>query len=232
MADQTSAGGRTGSLQANPSSGPSAALDAAGDEARTLAHRAADEAARVGGRAGDELSGLRDQALDDARDLAGEARQRAGQEADRAAAEAASALAGAALELTTMADRADHPDSPAAELVRRVGERAGSTARHLEARGSQGVVDDVSRFARNRPGLFLLGAAGLGFAVGRLMRNTDTGSLVGAARAELTHDDDGEQRSGYAQETLDLRAPRPTPALGADPARAGEPSGVTGMRMP
>ena len=41
----------------------------------------------------------------------------------------------------------------------------------LEDRGIEGVVDDVSRFARRRPGVFLLAAAGAGFVVGRFVRS-------------------------------------------------------------
>jgi hypothetical protein len=40
----------------------------------------------------------------------------------------------------------------------------------MEQGGAQGVVDDVTRFARRRPGVFLAGAAGMGFVVGRLVR--------------------------------------------------------------
>lgn len=40
----------------------------------------------------------------------------------------------------------------------------------LEDRGPQAIVDDVTRFARRRPGVFLLGAGVAGFAIGRLVR--------------------------------------------------------------
>jgi hypothetical protein len=36
--------------------------------------------------------------------------------------------------------------------------------------GFDGMVNDVQRFARRRPALFLVGAAALGLAVGRLIR--------------------------------------------------------------
>jgi hypothetical protein len=41
----------------------------------------------------------------------------------------------------------------------------------LELRGPQGMVDDVTRFARRRPGMFLIGAGVAGFAIGRLVRS-------------------------------------------------------------
>ena len=49
--------------------------------------------------------------------------------------------------------------------------RWSSFASRLEDRGIEGVVDDVARFARRRPGVFLLAAAGAGFVVGRFVRS-------------------------------------------------------------
>jgi hypothetical protein len=45
----------------------------------------------------------------------------------------------------------------------------------LEDRGPQALVDDVSRFARRRPGVFLLGAGLAGFAIGRVVRGAAAG---------------------------------------------------------
>ena len=43
-------------------------------------------------------------------------------------------------------------------------------ASRLEQRGPQGLMDDVTRFARRRPGVFLSGAVAAGFVVGRVVR--------------------------------------------------------------
>jgi hypothetical protein len=40
----------------------------------------------------------------------------------------------------------------------------------MEQGGPEGVIQDVAGFARRRPGMFLAGAAGIGFVVGRLVR--------------------------------------------------------------
>ncbi len=60
-------------------------------------------------------------------------------------------------------------------------QRVSGLADRLQSGGAQGAVDDLSRFARRRPGLFLAGAVGLGFLVGRLARS-------GAAVAKEQHD--------------------------------------------
>jgi len=200
--------------------------DAAQQEALALKDRAAEAVSAVGSKASDELGALKDEAMGDARHLAGEAKERVGAEADRAATEVAAALSEAAHELRTMAAHAEHPDSAVAEVVRRAGERAESTAQHLQARGSQGIVDDVSRFARNRPGMFLLGAGALGFAVGRMVRNTDTGSIVDAAKSELSGTPSGASGDGDWQRTpsdgpmgrtsIDLRSLQAEPGQGQE----------------
>lgn len=56
-------------------------------------------------------------------------------------------------------------------------------ADRLDQRGAQGVVDDVTAFARRRPGLFLLCAAGAGFAVGRLVRANAAGATANGSSA-------------------------------------------------
>jgi hypothetical protein len=46
----------------------------------------------------------------------------------------------------------------------------GQLASRIEQGGLDGLLNDVSRFARRRPGVFLAAAAGAGFLIGRLVR--------------------------------------------------------------
>ena len=80
-------------------------------------------------------------------------------------------------------------------------------ASRMEQGGAQGVVDDVTRFARRRPGAFLAGAAGVGFVVGRLVR-------AGAAsqRERRTVD---QRRDADAAERAGVRGAEPAAAAGA-----------------
>jgi len=57
----------------------------------------------------------------------------------------------------------------------------------LDMRGPQGMVDDVTRFARRRPGMFLLGAGVAGFAIGRMVRSASS-------------DDDGQDGYSYGDQ--------------------------------
>ncbi len=60
----------------------------------------------------------------------------------------------------------------AADVAHQVAERARSLSRHLDGREPSELLDDVRRFARQRPGTFLLGALAAGVIVGRLARGT------------------------------------------------------------
>ena len=49
-------------------------------------------------------------------------------------------------------------------------QRLESYASSLRERGPDGVMQDVRRFARRRPGMFLLAAGATGFAIGRIVK--------------------------------------------------------------
>jgi hypothetical protein len=80
-------------------------------------------------------------------------------------------------------------------------------AMRLETSGPQGVVDDISRFARRRPGLFLLSAMGAGFLAGRMVR---AGTAV---RQESAND-----------EAASVTAPTGAPTASLRPAGSSLPS--------
>lgn len=64
----------------------------------------------------------------------------------------------------------------ARDLVETVGARADSVASWLDQREPQDLVEEVKRFARRRPGVFLAVAAGVGVVIGRLTRSLATPS--------------------------------------------------------
>ncbi|MGR0219826.1 hypothetical protein [Agromyces sp. ZXT2-6] len=59
----------------------------------------------------------------------------------------------------------------ARDVVENVGARADSVANWLDQREPQDLLDEVKRFARRRPGVFLAIAAGAGVVIGRLTRS-------------------------------------------------------------
>jgi hypothetical protein len=129
-----------------------------------------------------------------------------------------------------MSDNAK-PDSPMYGAVQQVATTGRRAADYLEERGVSGALDDLQRFARRRPGLFLAGALAAGFLAGRAAK----------AAAEERRDEREEQRGfqGYSQaDTLDYGRGAPAGTAGTPyettpgsptgtptPAPTGTPSG-------
>ncbi len=70
--------------------------------------------------------------------------------------------------LRASADELQHRDDRLGEGVQRIAEQARSVARHLHDQDLEGLSRELSSFARDNPGVFLGGAAVLGFALARL----------------------------------------------------------------
>lgn len=182
-------------------------------------------------------------AKEGARDVAGTAKQQGGEVAREARYQArsvASDLRGsvtdqarrqnqrAAVGLRQIADRFDEmgpgDDSPAGQVVRRLGAGGRRAADYLEDRGPEGLLQDVQDFARRKPGTFLVAAAVAGFAVGRLgrtvMSNTQSSGSAGTTRApDVYPDGDGLYRSATAAQTMPAPAGYdPTPAYPEAPS--------------
>ena len=80
--------------------------------------------------------------------------------------------------------------------------RVSAFAERLDTNGPQGLLDDVTLFARRRPIVFLAAAAGAGFMIGRLAR---------AGRA-VQHNETGDVSTpagAYSGSRTELPAPRP-----------------------
>jgi hypothetical protein len=63
----------------------------------------------------------------------------------------------------------------ASNLVSQAATRAGDVAGWLENRDPSAILEDVKRFARRRPGVFIAIAAGTGILVGRLAKSLTSG---------------------------------------------------------
>ena len=131
-----------------------------------------------------------------ARSVAGDMRRRVTDEAHTQNQRLASGLRQLADQLDEMAT--DRADSPARSIVHRLGEGGRRAADFLERQGPEGALREVQELARRRPGMFLLGAALAGFAMGRLGKGlvgagTGTGTVAG--------DGGGVYRSRYAEAT-------------------------------
>lgn len=156
------------------------------EEAGGIKDQAAQAAGEIKDQATSELTSIKGEATQQAKHLGEQARDQVSSQADSVTRQVATYLSDAGHEFTSMADNSSKPDGPITNAMRQLGERVESTARHIETQGSQGIVNDVNRFARNRPGMFLAACAGVGFLAGRLLRNADTQSLAQAAKDEIS----------------------------------------------
>jgi hypothetical protein len=139
-----------------------------------------------------------------------ELRAHAAQQADR--------LAGTLAEISSQLDRMvkgqGAPEGMVRDLTQELASRATSAANRLQDGGYEGMVYDAKRLARNRPGLFLLGAMGAGVVAGRLLHHADRGALTDALKADKPEPDSAAP----------ALPPVRTPAVGAGSPVSGSSS--------
>ena len=192
------------------------------ERTRAAAGTAADEGKHVAGVAKDEAQSVASEAVSQARTVVGDAMRNASDQAGEQTRQQRDRLTGTLRslgdDLDKMAGQAD--SSLASDLAREAAGRAHAISQHLDGREPGELLDDVRRFARERPGTFLLGALGAGVVAGRLLRGTKDGVEAAAAQGPA-HLSDG-QRSPLPSQT----AQRATPTLPATPpsTTAGETS--------
>jgi hypothetical protein len=166
----------------------SAVASTAKEQASATAQTAQQGSQQVADQAKQQLSQLSDQAqlelhrvIDQAQ---GELRERASEQTDKLA----TGLRGWADELRALAEGRTNDAPRAVDWLSQAAGQMTGYADRLDHRGAAGAVEDVSRFARRRPGAFLIGAVIAGFAAGRLARvaqkaNADGGPDPTAGRS-------------------------------------------------
>lgn len=180
------AGGMTGST-----AGPQSTADTAKEQAKDVAQQgveggkhvaavAADQAKEVASETGRQASALFQQARSE---LAEQLSSQQGRVADQ--------LHSISKEFGSMASRSEE-DGLAKDLAQQASQRVGTVAHWLEDREPGALVDELRRFARNRPGTFLAMAAGLGLVAGRMTR----GVRAGAQEEEMAAASAGYPSSG------------------------------------
>lgn len=147
------------------------AKEAVQQHASQVTDQATSAAQQVKEQAREQIGSLGGEARERARGTLQDVRGQLQEHADGQAQKAAGSLHDFAGQLRSMSEGAE--PGQAVDLTRQASERLEQFASRLEDGGTSGLIDDVSNFARQRPGVFLLGALGAGFAVGRLLRNVD-----------------------------------------------------------
>ncbi|MBT2519726.1 hypothetical protein J7E80_01740 [Arthrobacter sp. ISL-28] len=157
------------------SEGSATKKDVAKDEASTVAHQAAGAAQNVAGTAKAEAANVASEVKTNAKDLLYQAKSDLTDQAGAQQQKAAEGIRTISSQLRTMAD-APEQQGVASGLIREAADRSESMASWLENRNPGSLLDEVKSFARQRPGTFLLLAAGAGMLAGRLGRSLQAGA--------------------------------------------------------
>lgn len=157
------------------SPGTSSKTEAAKGEASEVKQQAAESAQNVTETAKAEAANVAGEVKSNAKDLINQARTDLTAQAGTQQQKAAQGLHSISSELHTMADASEQP-GVATDLIRQAAERSQSVATWLDNRDPGSLLSEVKSFARQRPGTFLLAAAGAGILAGRLSRSLSAGA--------------------------------------------------------
>ena len=149
----------------------------AAERGGALIQQATDNARQVAETVKTQASDVTTELLGSGRSLVDDARSRLQAEATALPERAAGSLRSLGEEVQALAE--GRPDEAptvsryvwrAADGFYGAADRLHAMAEDMQERGVSAVLDDVQTFARRRPGMFLLGAAVVGFGVGRYVK--------------------------------------------------------------
>lgn len=144
--------------------------DVAKDQARSVASDAKQGGQQVAQTAKDQTQEVASEAKDQARQLYQQVRGEFGDQAATQHQRAASGLRSLGDELGAMARGQSTQQGVASDLAQQASDRVSALAGWLESREPGDVLNEVTSFARRKPGTFLAAAAAVGFLGGRLTR--------------------------------------------------------------
>ncbi len=202
--------------------GESSTADIAKGQAGEVANTAGDAGKHVAGVAGEQAQQVASEATRQVKQLMAQTRSELTEQAASQQKRVASGLRSLGEELSSMA-RGSEQSGMATDLAHQAGERTSAVASWLEEREPGNVVDEVTRFARQRPGAFLAITAGAGFLLGRLGRglkaaNDDSSESSADASAQGPG---GGAPSGVGDNSRQGNATAPLPPVPAYPPGPG-----------
>jgi ElaB/YqjD/DUF883 family membrane-anchored ribosome-binding protein len=160
---------------------PGAGAGTKTEQAKQVASRTADRAGEVAGEVGAQAKVVARDAKEQARRLVDQGRQHLDEEARARSRQAAGGLRTIADQLGALSDGADERAGALGDYARQGRAQLSRLADRLDD-GPAAVLDDVRRFARRQPVVFLAAAGAVGFVVGRLVRGArDAAQADGSA---------------------------------------------------
>jgi hypothetical protein len=143
--------------------------DLAREQASEVGDAAQQHASAVAGTAKEQAGKVTSEVRAHAQDLLGQTTDQVGAQADEQTHRLADNLRTLSGHFEAMASSGE-PGSTAHTVVDEASRRTGELSSYLDAHQFGEIVNDLKRFARRRPGAFILGSAVAGLVVGRLGR--------------------------------------------------------------
>jgi vacuolar-type H+-ATPase subunit H len=225
-----------GQGQAGASAGDRAreAASTGKDEAREVASTASEQARSIASTAQGEARDVVRGANEQARRLVGDTRRELRSQANTQVDRLAQGFNDLSRQLRSMGENGE--PGAARDMAREAGLRTQQMAERLRQGGVDGVIGQLRSVGRNRPGLFLFGAFGVGLVAGRVVRNlaqepSDNGSsnvsTIGAGGAHSRANEAGfeepmaTQAAPVTSPAPDYGTPAPVPTESARPGTMG-----------
>jgi len=143
--------------------------DVAVDEAKNVGQTAAQAGSQVASTATEQAKEVAAETQRQAKDLLDQGRTQVKQQVVSQQQKAGQGLSSLAQEIRALADgSSEGAPGPARDLLQQASSSVESFASMLQNKEPAELLDEVRRFARRKPGLFLLGAAAAGVLAGRL----------------------------------------------------------------
>lgn len=191
--------------------------DVVKDQAANVAQSTAEAGQHVVGVAKEQVTSVASEAGSQAKDLLAQARTELTSQASQQQQRIADGLRALSEELHSMTQH-DGQAGVATDLAQQGAQRSRDIASWLDQREPGHLVDEVTAFARRKPGMFLLLAAGAGLAAGRVTRGVKDAS---SGRATPTPAEQASQQHAGATPAT------PSPVLMADDAADVRPFAST-----
>lgn len=147
----------------------SASWETQNDHTSDLKNTAAEQGKNVVETAKDEASSVVGEAKGQAKELYHQTQREVKDQAAMQQHRLASGMRSVSQDLDSMASQSP-TSGVAADIARQVSTRLSAASSWLDERDPGAVVEEVKRFARRKPGTFILGALVVGVVVGRLTR--------------------------------------------------------------
>ena len=148
----------------------------AADQTREVAGAAKGAAGDVASAAVEKAAEVQQEAVAQVRNLVSETTSQVRTQAEAQTTKLAEGLAGLGDQIKALVDGRPEDADAIRDYLQQGADRLTAFSNRLQSQGLEGTIDDLQRYARRRPGLFLLGALGAGLGVGRLVRGAQAAS--------------------------------------------------------